>query len=57
MGWYAVTEQKAVSEFIPDGYFLATLARFVYQACACKGNFYFLAVNCTTTRENAEFHV
>ena len=30
-------------EFIHDGYnCLATLARFVHQACACKGNFYFL---------------
>ena len=26
-------------EFVHDGYCLATLARFVYQACACKGNF------------------
>ena len=29
-------------EFLHDGYCLATLARFVHQACACKGNFYFL---------------
>ena len=29
-------------EFVHDGYCLATLARFVHQACACKGNFYFL---------------
>ena len=28
-------------EFVHDGY-LATLARFVHQACACKGSFYFL---------------
>ena len=27
-------------EFVHDGYCLATLARFVHQACACKGNFY-----------------
>ena len=29
-------------EFVQDGYRLATLASFVHQACACKGNFYFL---------------
>ena len=29
-------------EFVHDGYCLATLARFVHQACACKKNFYFL---------------
>ena len=29
-------------EFVHDGYCLATLARFVHQACASKGNFYFL---------------
>ena len=29
-------------EFVHDGYCLATFARFVHQACACKGNFYFL---------------
>ena len=29
-------------EFVHDGYCLATLARFVHQACACKGNSYFL---------------
>ena len=29
-------------EFVHDGYCLATLARFVHQACACKENFYFL---------------
>ena len=29
-------------EFVHDGYCLATLARFVHQACACKGNFHFL---------------
>ena len=29
-------------EFVLDGYCLATLARFVHQACAYKGNFYFL---------------
>ena len=28
--------------FVHDGYCLATLARFVHQACAYKGNFYFL---------------
>ena len=28
-------------EFVDDGC-LATLTRFVHQACACKGNFYFL---------------
>ena len=28
-------------EFVHDGYCLATLARFVHQACACKENFYF----------------
>ena len=29
-------------EFVHDGYCPATLARFVHQACACKGNFFFL---------------
>ena len=29
-------------EFVHDASCLATLARFVHQACACKGNFYFL---------------
>ena len=29
-------------EFVHDGYCLTTLARLVHQACACKGNFYFL---------------
>ena len=29
-------------EFIHDFYCLATLAQLVHQACACKGNFYFL---------------
>ena len=29
-------------EFVHNGYYLATLARFVQQACACKGNVYFL---------------
>ena len=29
-------------EFIHQGYCLATLARFVHQACGCTGNFYFL---------------
>ena len=29
-------------DFVHDGYCLATLARFVHQACAYKGNFYFL---------------
>ena len=31
-------------EFVHDGYCLATLVRFVHQACASKGNFYFLSV-------------
>ena len=29
-------------EFVHDGYCLATLARFVHQACACEESFYFL---------------
>ena len=29
-------------EFVHDSYCLATLAPFVHQACAYKGNFYFL---------------
>ena len=29
-------------EFVHDGYSLATLSRFVHQAFASKGNFYFL---------------
>ena len=29
-------------EFVHDSYCLASLARFVHQACAYKGNFYFL---------------
>ena len=40
-----IGEQFLVSsfrDFVHDGYCLATLARFVHQACACKGNFYFL---------------
>ena len=32
-------------EFVHDGYCLATLARFVHQACACKGNFHFYFPN------------
>ena len=32
-------------EFVHDGCCLATLARFVHQACACKGNFYFYFPN------------
>ena len=28
--------------FVHEGYCLATLAWFVHQACACKGNFYFI---------------
>ena len=32
-------------EFVHDGYCLATLAWFVHQACAYKGNFYFLVPN------------
>ena len=38
-------EQFLLSSFresVHDGYCLATLARFVHQACACKTNFYFL---------------
>ena len=29
-------------EFVHDGYYVATLCRFVHQACAYKGNFHFL---------------
>ena len=29
-------------EFVHDSYCLATLARFVHQACASQGDFYFL---------------
>ena len=29
-------------ELVREGYCLTTLAQFVHQACACKGNFYFL---------------
>ena len=29
-------------EFVHDGCCIGTLARFVHQACACKGKFYFL---------------
>ena len=29
-------------EFVHNGYCFVTLARFVHQACATKGNFYFL---------------
>ena len=32
-------------EFVHDGYCLATLAWLVHQACAYKGNFYFLVPN------------
>ena len=32
-------------EFVHDGCCLATLARFVHQACACKGNFHFYFPN------------
>ena len=32
-------------EFVHDGYCLATLARFVHQACASKGNFFFYFPN------------
>ena len=40
-------------EFVHDGYCLATRARFVHQACACKGNFYFvLTRNEGTTDES-----
>ena len=42
---YPIGEQFLLSsfrEFVHDGYCLATLARFVHQACASKGNFYFL---------------
>ena len=38
-------------EFVHDGYCLATLARFVHQACAYRGNFYFLTRNKGTTNE------
>ena len=31
-------------ELVHDGYCLSTPARFVHQACASKGNFYFLPV-------------
>ena len=40
-----IGEQSLLSsfrEFVHEGYCLATLARFVHQACACKGNLYFL---------------
>ena len=42
--YYCVQSAKSLSfrEFVHHGYCLATLARFVHQACACKGNFYFL---------------
>ena len=33
---------SCLREFVHAGYCLATLARFVRQACASKGNFYFL---------------
>ena len=36
---------SSFGEFVHDGYCLATLAWFVHQACAYKGNFYFLAPN------------
>ena len=40
-----IGEQFLVSyfrEFVHDGYYVATLCRFVHQACAYKGNFHFL---------------
>ena len=42
-----VPNRRTVSfrEFVHDGYCLATLARFVHQACASKGNFYFYFPN------------
>ena len=43
--FYPIGEQFLLSsfcEFVHDGYCLATLARFVHQACVSKGNFYFL---------------
>ena len=45
--FYPICEQFLLSsfrEFVHDGYCLSTLARFVHQACASKGNFYFLPV-------------
>ena len=42
---YPIGEQFLLSsfrEFVHDCYCLATLARFVPQACAFRGNFYFL---------------
>ena len=43
--FYPIGEQFLLSsfcEFVHDSYCLATLARFVHQACVSKGNFYFL---------------
>ena len=40
-----IGEQLLLSSFrelVHEGYCPATLARFVHQACVCKGNFYFL---------------
>ena len=40
-----IGEQFLVSsfrEFVHDGYYVATVARFVHKACAYKGNFHFL---------------
>ena len=36
-----ISEQHLLSSF-HDGYYLATVAHFIYQACAYKGNFHFL---------------
>ena len=33
---------QSFRELVHDGYCLATVARFVHQSCASKGNFYFL---------------
>ena len=40
-------------EFVHDSYCLATLARFVHQACAYRGNFYFL-LSQPETKESKE---
>ena len=37
--------RSSFREFVHDGYCLATLARFVHQACVYKGNFYFYFPN------------
>ena len=43
-----IGEQFLLSSFrelVREGYCLTTLAQFVHQACACKGNFYFYFPN------------